>query len=104
MADDGNTAEPWTPTLADRASVMTKYGVNRLRFAVLLLFYRTHGRFPGKPAEIDDAAVAYVARQLGMEPEDHEGYDMAGRTWKRHRAEVRSALGFREATVADTQG
>src|SRR3954451_5803629 len=62
MVDDGNTAEPWTLTLADRALVMTKYGVNHLRFAVLLLFYRTHGRFPSKPTEIDDAAVAYVAR------------------------------------------
>jgi hypothetical protein len=38
MADDGNTTEPWTLTLADRASVMTKYGANRLRFALILLF------------------------------------------------------------------
>ena len=28
---------------------------------------------------------------------------MASRTWKRHRAEIRIALGFREATVADAE-
>ena len=36
-----------------------------------------------------------------MEPEDRNALDMASRTWKRHRAEIRSLLGFREATVAD---
>ena len=36
-----------------------------------------------------------------MEPGDHATQDMASRTWKRHRAEIRTLLGFREATVAD---
>jgi hypothetical protein len=93
MADDGNTAETWTLTLANRASVMTKYGANRLRFAVLLLFYRTHGRFPMKPAKIDDLATTYVARQFGMESLDHDGYDLTGRTRKRHPADIRAGLG-----------
>jgi TnpA family transposase len=101
MADDGDTADAWMLTLADRTLVMTKSGVNRLRFAVLLLFCRAHGRFPRTPEEIDDVAVARVARQLGLEPRDHDDHDLASRTWKRHRAEIRATLGFREATVAD---
>jgi hypothetical protein len=103
MANDGNTAEAWTLTLADRTLVMTKSGANRLRFAVLLLSYRTHGQFPRTPEAIDVAAVAFVAQQLSMELGDYGGYDVPGRTWKRHRAEIRSALGFHEATTADAE-
>jgi TnpA family transposase len=82
---------------------MTKNSANRLGFAVLLLFYRTHGRFPKNPTEIDEATVARVARQLGTEPDDHGSYDTISRTSKRHRAEIRALVGFREATVADAE-
>jgi hypothetical protein len=53
MADDGDAAETWTLTPADQTLVGTKNGANRLGFAALLLFYRAHGRFPRKPAEIE---------------------------------------------------
>jgi hypothetical protein len=102
MANDGIDAGSWMLTIADQTSVMTKHGANRLMFAVLLSFYRAHGRFPKASEEIDGEAVALVARQLGLEPEDRNPLDMASRTWKRHCAEIRSLLGFREATVADT--
>jgi hypothetical protein len=95
--------DTWTLTLADRTLVMTKSDVNRLSFAVLLLFCRTHGRFPRISDEIDDAAVARVARQLGIRPGDRGEHDVASRTWKRHRAEIRAALSFRAATVADAE-
>jgi TnpA family transposase len=103
MPDDGNAVEAWMLTPADHALVMTKNGANRLGFAVLLLFYRTHGRFPRKPIEIGEATVVRVARQLGVESDDHDWYDTTSRTWKRHRAEIRAWLGFREATVADAE-
>jgi hypothetical protein len=61
MADDGDTAEAWTLTPADQTSVMTKSGVNRLGFAVQLLLFRAHGRFPRTPEEIDDADVTRIA-------------------------------------------
>lgn len=85
MANDGNTAEAKMLTLADQTLVMTKSGANRLPFAVLLLFYRLHGRFPTTPEEIEEAAVAGIARQLEMDPGDRATQDMASRTWKRHR-------------------
>ena len=99
--DDGDIADPWTLTAADQALVSAKKSANRLGFALLLLFYRARGQFPKKPAEIEAGSVARVARQLGVEPNDHDGYDRTSRTWKRHRAEIRALAGFREATVAD---
>ena len=101
MANDGNVAEAWMLTMEDRTSAMTKNGASRLRFAVLLLFYRAYGRFPSAPEEIDSEAVALVARQLGLEPEDRNYVDMTSRTGKRHRTEIRSLLGFHEASVTD---
>src|SRR5271157_111282 len=38
-----------------------------------------------------------------MKPSDDDEYDSTSRTWKRHRAEIRLLLGFREATVADAE-
>jgi TnpA family transposase len=101
MPDDGSAAETWMLTPADQALAMAKNSANRLGFAVLLSFYRTHGRFPKKPTEIDEATVTRVARQLGAERDDHDWHDTTSRTWKRHRAEIRALLEFREATVAD---
>jgi hypothetical protein len=103
MPDDANAAEAWMLTLADQTLVMTKNGANRLGFAVLLLFYRANGRFPKKAIEIDDGTLERVARQLGAELDDRDWYDTTSRTWKRHRAEIRAWLGFREATVADAE-
>lgn len=103
MPDDGNTAEALTLTPADQALVMTKNSANRLGFAVLLLFYRTRGRFPKEPTEIDGETVARVARQLGAELDDPDRYDTTSRTWKRHRAEIRAWLGYRAATVPDAE-
>ena len=101
MPDDGAAAGAWTLTPADYALVMIKNSGSRLGFAVLLLFHRANGRFPKKLTDIDAEAVAHVARQLGVDPDAHSDYDMTGRTWKRHRAEIRALLGFREATIAD---
>jgi TnpA family transposase len=105
MPDDASASavEAWVLTFADQTLVMTKNSANRLGFAVLLLFYRANGRFPKKPTEIDDETVARVARQLGAELEDRDWHDTTSRTWKRHRAEIRAWLGFREATVADAE-
>jgi hypothetical protein len=36
----------WDLTLADRPLVEAKRWANRLRFAVMLLFFRARGRFP----------------------------------------------------------
>ncbi len=101
--DERDIPEGWTLTPADLTLVMAKGRANRLGFAILLLFYRDHGRFPAASTEIEPQAVDRVARQIGMGATPHDGLDLAARTWKRHRAEIRSLFGYREATVADAE-
>jgi len=96
----------WDLTLADRPLVEAKRWANRLRFAVMLLFFRARGSFPRAAAEVDGAAVAELARTLGVpEPSIAEPLlpDAADRTAERQRAEIRALLGFREAGVADAE-
>jgi hypothetical protein len=100
---DGTIPDCWALTPADLVLVMAKNEANRVDFALLLLFYRVHGRFPNEPEEIEPGAVANIARQLGMTGVAHDGFNTADRTWKRHRAEIRAMFGYREATVADAE-
>ncbi len=96
----------WNLTLADRPLVEAKRWANRLRFAVMLLFFRARGRFPRAAAEVDGTAVAELARTLGVpEPSVTEPLlpDAADRTAERQRAEIRALLGFREAGAADAE-
>ena len=58
---------------------------------------------PTAPTEIEPQAVDQVARQIGMGTTPPDGLDLAARTWKRHRAEIRALFGYREATVADAE-
>ncbi len=97
----------WDPSPADRLLVEAKRWGSRLRFAIMLLFYRARGRFPRDAAEMDNDAVADLARRLGV-PAPGARKTMLpvsdDRTLKRQRAEIRALLGFREATVADAEG
>ena len=94
-------SERWTLTPADHVLIAAKSRANRLGFAVLLLFFREHGRFPAEGSEIDRPTVCEVARQVHEPaPEDHV-LNLSGRTAERHRAEIRALFGYREATVAD---
>ena len=93
-------------TPADRLVIEAKRWSGRLRFAVMLLFYRAQGRFPRAAAEVNDGAVADLARTLGV-PAPLPGAlllpEAADRTAERQRAEIRALLRFREATVADVE-
>ena len=65
-------SESWTLGLADKAVVATRRRTSQLSFAVLLLFYRSHGRFPRRASEIEHETIAVVAGQIGapVEPID----------------------------------
>lgn len=100
---DGITgaADQWTLTPADHALVMSKHGRTQLGFAILLVFFRDHGRFPRHASEVDPQGIAALRRQInGPAPVDGDAI-LAGRTAERMRAEIRVRFGFREATVAD---
>ena len=96
----------WDLTPADRLLVEAKRWGNRLRFAVMLLFFRARGRFPRAADEVSEGAVAALARTLGVPAPGSRASllpDASDRTLERQRAEIRALLGFREATVADAE-
>jgi TnpA family transposase len=96
--------ERWILTPSDFALVMAKHPTNRLGFAVLLLFFRDHGRFPRRAAEVDAAAIDMIAQQIAVTRPANDTLNLSERTVERHRAEIRARFGFREATIADADG
>jgi len=93
--------EHWTLLEDERQLVAGKRGATRLGFALALKFYARAGRFPRGRAELDDDAVAFVARQVGVLASDLGFYEWSGRTAEYHRAQVRRHLGFRECSAED---
>jgi TnpA family transposase len=81
--------------------IQNKRGVTRLGFAVLLKFFQHEGRFPADPAEVPIAVVVHLANQVGVETDIWSEYPWRGRSAERHRADIRSFCGFREATLED---
>ncbi|MGI8412259.1 MAG: Tn3 family transposase [Solirubrobacteraceae bacterium] len=94
-------AEHWTVLPADLELLGNKTGATRLGYALLLKYFQAEGRFPQAKADLPPAAIVHVAQQLDLPPEHYLQYDWDGRTIKYHRTQIRDALGFREATVAD---
>lgn len=101
-AHDGD----WDLTPADRLLIEAKRWGSRLRFAVMLLFFRARGRFPRTTGEISEEVVTRLARTLGVPVPDGTALllpSASDRTLERQRAEIRALLGFREPTVADAE-
>ncbi|MCP5093851.1 MAG: Tn3 family transposase [Gammaproteobacteria bacterium] len=102
-SDPGNADDWWHLSPAEQALVVKKNRANRLGFAILLTFFREHGRFPRDETEVDAQGIAALSEELGVSmPLDGDAL-LAGRTVERLRAEIRSRFGFREATVTDAE-
>jgi len=80
-----------------------KTGATRLGFALLLKFFQMEGRFPSGPHEVPSEALVFLTAQLGISAEAWADYPWDGITIRRHRAEIRTFEGFREATVKDSR-
>ena len=93
--------DQWTLSATDRALLSNKTGATRLGFALLLKYFHRLGRFPQQKNEIPGIVVSYVANQVGVDPVAYLKYNWQGRTIKEHRAQIRAAYGFREATLED---
>jgi TnpA family transposase len=93
----------WTLVEDDWRLVSNKTGATRLGFALLLKFFELEGRFPRHATELPRQAVDYLAQQLRVAPDLLASYAWTGRTIEYHRAQIRGALGFREATVQDEE-
>ncbi|MCX5166315.1 DUF4158 domain-containing protein [Streptomyces sp. NBC_00264] len=68
-----------------------------------LKFFELEGRFPQLVEEFPQAAVDYVADLVKVPAENVAKYDLASRSAKGHRTQIREALGFRPATRADEE-
>ncbi|MET8828122.1 Tn3 family transposase [Streptomyces sp. NPDC004610] len=91
----------WTLVDGDWDLVANKSGPTRLGFCLMLKFFEIEGRFPEFVEEFPQAAVDYVAGLARVPAVDLAKYDLAGA--KRHRKQIREALGFRPSTVADEE-
>ena len=105
MADQAgeDIDERWTLRASDRALLGNKTGSTRLGFAVLLKMFQAEGRFPSRPEEVPVAAVEAIARQIGVSAAAWRSYEWGSRAIAYHRAQIRDALGFREATLEDAE-
>jgi TnpA family transposase len=101
--DVDELVEHWTLLPDEQALLANKTGATRLGFAVLLRFFQLEGRFPYARNEIPAPVIAFIAKQVGVPTADYLQYDWGGRTIKQHRAQIRDALGFREATLQDAE-
>jgi hypothetical protein len=68
---------------------------SRLGVAASLKFFQLEGYFPSSVNDIPAVAIAYMAKQLEVEPHALADYDWQGRTGKRYRGRLRTALGVR---------
>ncbi|RGA00701.1 DUF4158 domain-containing protein, partial [Microbispora triticiradicis] len=93
----------WTLVGSDWDLMANKSGPTRLGFALMLKFFELEGRFPQLIEEFPQAAVDYVADVVKVPAEDLAKYDLASRSAKGHRTQIREALGFRPATRADEE-
>lgn len=87
----------------EMALLENKSEENRLGFAVLLKFFQLEARFPRAKHEVPKLVVSYIASLLGLSPRLYKQYEWVGRTFERHRAEIRDYLSFREFTVKDSE-
>lgn len=100
--DEHELGECWSLTHDEFELLKYRTDRGRLGFAVLLKFFQLEGRFPRGRKEVPTAALDYVAKQLGAPRSAFSAYDLAGRSCERDRAQVRALLGFRPATIEDS--
>ena len=93
----------WALSQTECTFLANKSGVTRLGFAVLLKMFQAEGRFPRHVEDVPVAAVEAVARQVEVPAVEWQRYDWSGRAIAYHRAQIRSSLGFREATLEDAE-
>src|SRR3954449_4878522 len=102
--DEQELAEHWSLNVEELELLANRTDRSRLGLAVMLKFFQMEGRFPRDRKEIPVAVRDHLAGQLGIEPDAFSEYDLAGRSSKRDREQIRSVLGFRRGTVADAEG
>jgi hypothetical protein len=87
---------------ADRRQIpRTTSASNRLGFALQLGMLRFLGFCPDDLSTAPQTVVAFVAKQLDVEPGEFARYGRRGQTRTEHLRQIRRYLGFRKATAGD---
>ncbi|MBA3823439.1 MAG: Tn3 family transposase [Ktedonobacterales bacterium] len=93
--------EHWTLNTKELTQVGNKTGATRLGFTVLVKYFQLEGRFPRGRQDIPLLVVSFLASQVRVDVASWNEYRLDSRTAKYHRTEIRTWLGFHEATVQD---
>lgn len=101
VSDPIDLVADWTVRGDDVEFVSGSHARTQLGLLLLLKFFEREARFPAGPGEFPEGAVEFVSRQATLDAGSLDEYEWDGRTVKRHRAQVRSLLGFRECSVSD---
>lgn len=80
--------EHWSLTPEQLALLSGKADGGKLGFAVQLVFYKRHVRFPDDETDVAPAVTAHIAGQIGVAPTMLNGYDWTSRTSRRHRQQI----------------
>jgi hypothetical protein len=100
--DNSIELEHWTFSASERSLILAKRSASRLRFALLLKYFATFGRFPTSLKVISPDVVQHVAAQIDENASSFRALPaFPGRTEERYRAEIRAVFGFRETTSDD---
>lgn len=76
---------------------------NRLTFALVLKFFHMKGRYPTKKDTIEPMMIHSLANQLKMNPSSFDPIRLENRTVVRFRKKIREFLGYKLATLADSE-
>lgn len=101
--EDREFVELWSLAFEDLALLSAKPSGARLGFAAQLMLYRATSRFGLAASDFPDAAIAYLAEQIGAAPADIADFNWTGRSGRRYRAEILDYLGLRRASKQDLQ-
>lgn len=91
----------WTLVEDDWRLLSSKAGATRLGFALMLKYFELEGEFPRYGEQLPPPTVEFVAELVKVEATEFAKYAFDNRTAKRHRTQIREALGFRPATEDD---
>jgi len=84
-------AERWSLSFSDIEFITGKPTSARLGLAVQLKFFAAYGFFAQDHSAIPADGVSCLAEQLGFDADAMHEYDFAGRTARRHCAEMKRA-------------
>src|SRR4051795_13360192 len=92
----------WMLTDTEKVFINSRYtDTNKVGFGTLFKYFQQDGRFPQRKQDIPEQIVLHIAQQLALQPKEFHAYRWTEGTIDRHRARIRSFLGFRICTAQD---